>query len=546
MTTAYLFEARSIQRYILDSNRLRDMVGASAIVERLCNATLDETLATLSIEEVGTFPGTGQVAFSRRNGGSLIALFADRHDATQFRALWNLVLGSAAPGLEWIDTIAEAGSATDTLDAGHRQLAARRNRPAASVPEIGPFVMRSPRTGGGVVASDPADGEWLDEATDRKRAAEEPERDALAARCLPEGCDARFPRNLEPQRAGDASRDIRFPFQAGSREVAVIHADGNGLGKVILSLRDYTRDRDDFIEVWRGFSNAVANATQAAAQRAARDVLLPHAVRQGGAMVLPARPIVLGGDDMTFIVRADCALSFAEAWVTAFEEETMRALAGLQARIPGLPRYLTACAGVVTIGASQPFRLAHDLAESLCKAAKTASKKVAADGDTVASSLVFHRQTTSQFTDYDTLLARELTVQTGDKVRQVTLSAYRVGAAPADALPALADLRHAASFLASGNASAGPLRQALTALHEGGDLFGKRYRRWRSVLEQREKDAGNPDTDPLLGRWDEALQKLGVSDARNPWIARTDTLQISPLGDIQTLLSIRDAGVEGA
>ena len=35
---AYLFQAKGIQRYILEGGKLKDMVGASELVDRLCRS----------------------------------------------------------------------------------------------------------------------------------------------------------------------------------------------------------------------------------------------------------------------------------------------------------------------------------------------------------------------------------------------------------------------------------------------------------------------------------------------------------------------------
>src|SRR6266446_2330870 len=64
---AYLFEAKGIQRYILDSGPLRDLVGASDLVAGLAssdeNDLIAEVLRALGVHAEG-------VNFSRRAGGA--------------------------------------------------------------------------------------------------------------------------------------------------------------------------------------------------------------------------------------------------------------------------------------------------------------------------------------------------------------------------------------------------------------------------------------------------------------------------------------------
>ena len=86
----------------------------------------------------------------------------------------------------------------------------------------------------------------------------------------------------------------RFPLNR-DRLVGVVHADGNGIGAIVRGI--YTAARDlgdaDYIALYRAFSDGLTDATHAAAREAAEAVLLPRAE----AGVLPARPLVLGGDD---------------------------------------------------------------------------------------------------------------------------------------------------------------------------------------------------------------------------------------------------------
>ena len=62
---ACLFEAKSIQDYILRSGRLRHIVGASELIDSLTGKLLDDVLEALkSVED-------GEVRLSRRAGGAV-------------------------------------------------------------------------------------------------------------------------------------------------------------------------------------------------------------------------------------------------------------------------------------------------------------------------------------------------------------------------------------------------------------------------------------------------------------------------------------------
>jgi hypothetical protein len=75
---------------------------------------------------------------------------------------------------------------------------------------------------------------------------------------------------------------------------------------------------------------------------------------------LPLRPIILNGDDVTFVCEARIGLFLAETYMREF------------ARQPALPETLpfSACAGVAIVRTKYPFYRGYTLAEELCSSAK--------------------------------------------------------------------------------------------------------------------------------------------------------------------------------
>jgi len=265
---AYLFEARSIQHYILASGRLVEMVGASKIIDALTAETLDEVLRTLGLEErSGDSPiDSGSIAFSRREGGVFIAFLADHDQAARLRALWTLVVQNVAPGLEWIDAIASGETFPEAVDRGYKALASRRNQPNASLPEATPFMRIAPRTGE-PAARRGKKNDWRDAPSVLKHEASKRD-SALRRKFLPEtrmvdGIRYVFPRELTPEKE---SSEHAFPFKDSARNVAIIHADGNGLGLILNALKNALHAGvavdNRYLSIYRGFSDAISRATQ--------------------------------------------------------------------------------------------------------------------------------------------------------------------------------------------------------------------------------------------------------------------------------------------
>src|SRR5690606_18669412 len=117
-------------------------------------------------------------------------------------------------------------------------------------------------------------------------------------------------------------------------------------------------------------------------------------------------------DDLTVLVRADLALPFAKAFLTAFEAHSRTSMqqllgafeeAGLGSQAAELPGYLTACAGLCYMKCSQPFHAGHEIAEGLCKRAKAASRTVRPDNAPMPATLAFHKIQDSLVEDAETL-----------------------------------------------------------------------------------------------------------------------------------------------
>lgn len=550
---AYLFEARSIQHYILASGRLAEMVGASKIIDGLTAETLDAALATLGLREASDTAAldTGRVAFSRREGGVFVALLSNEATASRLRALWTLVVQNVAPGLEWVDAQTSGATFREAVEAGYLALARRRNQPTASLPETTPCMRVAQRTGEAAVKRGKGN-EWRDGPGMLKHEASKAD-SLLRGKFIPEARQAEglryiFPRELTPT---DESRDYAFPFAGAERNVAIIHADGNGLGLILNALRKALAGNPAvearYLAIYRGFSDAIGEATREAARMATEQILIPHARHSGQSRTLPARPLVLAGDDLNVIVRADLALDFARVFLEAFESQTAVALATWKQRalgdlsVPGLPDRLTACAGVVFCGANQPFASAYALAEELCKAAKHQAGAHKA-GDLKPGGFVFHRITTSFIDTWQDIVAETLTLKGSESDQLLSLGLYGVGETAAQTrLPPWTGLEQLQQELSGDALSHGAMRELAMLMHQSPELMRQRYARWRENIVK-SKSAGKRKLDQI----DSILAALGVEDPRRSPFTGDPKVPATPIGDVITLMSIRRSAVPPA
>lgn len=535
---AFLFEAASIQRYILAGGKLADMVAASEMVDRLCTQQLPQLLSTLDLST--------KVEIPRNAGGTFYLIFDDEnseHNARRLQNVWSLFVPQYAPGLEFVHTLASDKDAYHAVKTGIDQLSQQRNYARPHLPESGPLIRLAPRTGGATVSNETGpDGEkeWTDQNLFRKR---ETMKDIK--RLENEGLLQKFVADKNPDSAYRWPRDMEkdFPFVSpDKRDVAIVHADGNGLGQIIRILNNAVeKNSKAYVEFFKTFSGELEDVTKKAAQAATANILEPVASKN---KMMPARPLVLGGDDLTMIIRADLALDFTECFIEAFERgsvEMMKKLVALLQKknavdaAKDLPEQLTACAGICYIKANQPFSMAYGLAESLCGMAKDRSR--------TQSSIVFHRVLSSLIEDAKTMVRQESTFSYKDKNEdeykdyRLTLGAYGVGS-KTSSLPRLSDLKELLQSIHDGELNYSALRNIATVLPAEYSQAEALYQRWRETMKAQQRNSELAKFDrciqPLIGEHE--VDKLPFNKKRQS-PPQKDFFQ-SPLGDLLTLYTL--------
>lgn len=539
---ALVFEAESIQTYLHETNRLRDAVGASQIVDELCGSLEPEPGAKDLLARVlaaANVDGT-QVRFARRGGGAFIALFASADARDRVRDLWALAMASHAPGLAWVDATGQGGTDLDAATDGMRAQRASRIWRAPSLPEIGPMNRRVPRTGRAAVAeiSVARSGESADSATVSKRDAGGRSA-ALLSRFhadSPGGpgdaASLNWPTKLTADEDDDPAGANLFPLRGEENQIAFIHADGNGLGAALQALEKACRGQPEkYVTIYSSFSRAVSRATVAAARRATSEVLLPSIEDD---LRVPARPLVLGGDDLSIIVRPDLALPFAQAFLQAFEDASKDELGQLD--IDGCPKGLTAACGIAIVNAGHPFARAAELAEALCGHAKKVVKRRYAVAGVPPSSLMLHRTTSPlPAKDHDALGTLVIVLPCG---RRLQLFGGPYALTDHEQLPSVVALQGLANALDHDAVSLGGLRQMFGAIEDGEPVAvaEDRWRLWRKALKQRSAAA--------LSEVDRCLTLLGVDSAQAlPFAPDADSPGVSstPLADALLLSLMQPA-----
>lgn len=222
-----------------------------------------------------------------------------------------------------------------------------------------------------------------------------------------EKLDPRLARQIDQLVSEEKESDQRSAASSGNRLLkedatsdprswlGIVHADGNGLGKIFLNFEKYlgsdTSDRN-YINTYRKFSLALDECTEEAFRQAL--AVFPEEDR-----AVPVVPLILGGDDLTVVCDGHYALEFTREFLQAFEQQTKdhKGIAPIAKATFGVGQ-LSACAGVAIVKRHFPFSVAYSLAAELIRSAKqvkqqltcAATDKISADTPFPCSAIDFH------------------------------------------------------------------------------------------------------------------------------------------------------------
>lgn len=352
-----------VQRYVFASNRLRDSVSASWLVHWATarDGALDGSAGDLL----------------QASGGIAILSFPGEGHAHDFATRYTRRLYNEAQGIE----VAVAhrpyasGGLAAALEQLHCDLAVAKLERAPSAPQLGLSVTAPCRiTGLPATGFDPQDPTIpLSSTVLRWR-----------GRGVHVHATGRWNAFLGGNELSDFPPEIDDMGRTRGETslMGVVHVDGNGVGRQIASwlrrcvnegrsddavrheLTDWSTALDDLGR--RALSTVIARVIAATMKNEQGGPFLTGALsalafplkRSGSKVLLPIRPVLLGGDDLTFLCDGRIALDLAETALKAF--------AG------GVPHLgpVTACAGVALVPSHTPFDRAYALAEALCIHAK--------------------------------------------------------------------------------------------------------------------------------------------------------------------------------
>ncbi|MGV8145506.1 MAG: hypothetical protein ACLKAK_04985 [Alkaliphilus sp.] len=349
MSILVLVEVSKKQEYIFASNRVKENIGASIIIEHITGK-----LATDEMEE-----NRGKKILS--GGGKSIFQFSVKENAICFaKNLTKLVLKEFS-GVELfvvsIDFDFEKAKAEEVMKNLYKKLENKKNRRKTSCGVIGLGIEKICQSTG-KVAVDKSCGRFV--ASDIKVKEEFSDREnVIYSNLIGRGYEL------------TTDIDKLLSKESDKSFIAIVHIDGNQMGNKFVELQKHfegssfenTEDRnkkyfnaleilsDDIDEAYKESFKEMCVVIEKNKDRLKNDTNISKGI-------FPLRPLILAGDDITYISNGKIGLESARIFIEKLNKKTVT--------IGTKSVALHACAGIALVKLKYPFFKAYQLAEELC------------------------------------------------------------------------------------------------------------------------------------------------------------------------------------
>lgn len=364
-----LIDIRGIQDYIFSSSKLKENIGASIIVKDLFKTINSVISRKLSLNLVNSWEKDPISLFCIENnsidievgfigGGNTLLVMKNKEMTNLYIREFSKNLLLYAPGLSFSyakkeikdSIVLKSNNFGIILKELHELLIKEKYKPRRPLnPENHPFFMKCNHSG--LFAEHFIQDEFISTEAAKKLQCFNNQRRYFEDLLLDEEMSKfRFVDDLDD--LGNEEKNSNY--------IAIIHIDGNKMGNRFKKCRNLQEIRELSISVEKVNCHALKNLISFIHSNI--DLIgKKYGIKE---LILPIRPMIIGGDDITLIASGKLGLFIAEKYLQNLNKEN------LSDQEP-----LFACAGICITKKKYPIYRSYALSEELCKSAKKNSKR---------------------------------------------------------------------------------------------------------------------------------------------------------------------------
>jgi hypothetical protein len=364
----------SIQKYVFCSNRLKENIGASIIVEEIFSTMIPNTLHNLDLLTVSEFSSwekitrNSEVDFFTKNklveigyigGGNALILFSDFSNAKEFTREITKNALLEYPGIKINVCVTETNNNEIInnfeifMNSIFSNLVESKNKyfPNVSIPKFG-------------ITKDCAlSGNSIDSKLQDQYISSE-------SKVKIEKSDSKNNKyNIGNGKYSLTNEINKLGQKSGNNWIGVVHIDGNNMGEKFQNCKNLNQ-----LRYFSSKTKEIANTSFTELLEKLQKNIEKNEKTLSNIMSLehkhyPIREILIGGDDITFVCNANFAIYLAETYIKIWTNNMNTAL-----REYGLE--FSACAGIAIVKTKHPFYQSYKMSENLCTRAKSVVKKL--------------------------------------------------------------------------------------------------------------------------------------------------------------------------
>ena len=439
MQKLYMYDVRGIQNYIFRTNKVKEIVGASLLVEELILNLFKDASQSYKVKDFEPNDLELEFSFDENNkwdaeilyygGGNLLVLYNDDDIGKKVSREMCIELVKNTYSLQLAVASVDV-TGENRYQEDYEALRKEMDRVKMNMP------MTLPITGFPITSNDPVTGFPFSKKMDGQKVTYE-------TFCKLNKYKE-FSKN-EKKNYSDFGKDSR---------IAIIHIDGNNMGQRLKDEIGNVKTYREAARITRHFSNDI--------QKAFSDVALKEvekfAYQYNKEEILRYRTIIHAGDDITFMCDAKIALKCVQIF--------MDSLKGY-----------TACAGIYITKPHFPFSRGYEFCEELCSNAKKGSRKN--DGNFFD----FHINYGGILNDIDYI--RKTNYRNVNN-KELYARPYYMGKDKVD-MTSLYQLKHVLKTIKEANIARTQLKELREAFYEGDEILQQNIDRINSRLSKDKK-----------------------------------------------------------